>query len=53
MTTATAQATPNIAFIKLSQWNTILGDCKAGFARKKAKLQQIDAKSYAPSTEGA
>ena len=29
---ATAQACPNIAFTKLSQGNTVYGDCKAGFA---------------------
>ncbi len=32
MTTATAQAAPNIAFTKLSQGNTVYGDGKASFA---------------------
>jgi hypothetical protein len=32
MTTAAAQSSPNIAFIKLVQWNTISGHRKACFA---------------------
>jgi hypothetical protein len=32
MTTATAQASPNIAFIKLVQWDTVFGHGKACFA---------------------
>jgi hypothetical protein len=30
-TSATAQACPNIAFAKLSQWNTVFGNSLAGF----------------------
>jgi hypothetical protein len=31
MTTATAQENPNLVFAKLSQWNTVFGNRRAGF----------------------
>ena len=34
MTTATAEAKPNIVFIKLVQWNAVFGNGKAGDPHK-------------------
>jgi hypothetical protein len=38
MTTATAQANPNIAFTKLSQGNTVFGDGEVGYTHLKAVI---------------
>jgi hypothetical protein len=39
MTTATAQASANIAFAKLSQENTIFGDRKTGIAHRQVQTK--------------